>query len=285
MALEGSGRLGVVQTYGRIERRNARMALVLACFASLGGCLRCGARTETEEWLPESEFPDRLVAARCVQTDDCCRDAGYASSSSECSSIARANLLRQIADAQASGATYDPVAAAECVATFATACADLESIKTVRNDGPCNRVYVRAENPLGSACLSDWACPTGSGCGSYLSGNTTVRACMTVTLRDEGETCAAATPSHGEGCTPPLRCVGGTCQHPPELGEPCNGRGADDCAPGSVCDRLGTHRCIVPPKAPGEPCTAPEQCEGTGASRDAVCSRGGSLAGPVACTR
>jgi hypothetical protein len=263
-------------------RRRVRIALVVGCFGSLGGSLRCGGRTEAPLSLPESEYPDRFVAAICAQVDDCCRSAGYASSS-DCSSSTRTNLLPQIADAQAAGATYDPVVAAECVATFATRCADLESGKTARNDGPCSRVYVRAKNPLGSPCLSDWSCPAGSSCGTYLSGNMAVRACQSVTLRNEGEACGEATPDHAFGCVPPLRCDSGTCQHPPKLGDPCNGVLGDTCAPGSMCDRLGTQHCIVPPRAAGAACTAPEQCEGYRCN-NGRCLPLGSLAGGSNCT-
>jgi hypothetical protein len=264
-----------------LARRIPRLTLAFA-LVSLGGCLRCGGHTQAPSSLSESEYPDRFVAASCAQVDDCCRSAGYASSS-ECSSPTRSHLLDQIADAQAAGATYDPTAAAECIGTFATRCADLESGKTARNDGPCSRVYVRAKNGLGMPCLSDWSCPAGSRCGSYLSGNVAVRVCQSVTLRNEGEACGEATPDHAVDCLPPLRCDSRTCKYPPEIGDPCNGVLGDTCAPGSMCDRLGTQHCIVPPRAAGTACTAPEQCEGYRCN-NGRCLPLGSLAGSSNCT-
>jgi hypothetical protein len=270
-------------TLARMGRRST--ALVAAgCFVAFG-TVHCGARTDFVMTLPEDQYVDKLVVGRCALFDECCRDAGYASSDSDCSSRARAQIAGLVSTAKSVGAKYDPVAGAACVATLGVRCAALESLKTLHDvGGPCDRVYFGGPTALGGPCDSVWECQ-GNETGTvscFFAGGVT-RTCGPIELDLTPPPCGAQAPKSG-GCSEELPvCRDGRCVRP-VLGEPCNGNHGDFCAPSTVCDRLNTRTCIVPPKAPGESCASHEQCEGY-RCENGRCLSPGSLAGDSLCAR
>lgn len=198
----------------------------------------------------------------------------------------RGQILGEVADARAAGATYDPAAGANCVETSGAACKTLVNYKTGSN-GQCHRVYTGGSVRLGGECVYDWSCAGNDTsdvhCTPTLIGNAIGRVCVRiVAVHGEGEPCGPAGSNQIVACTAPSQCNDGRCATK-RLGDACQGGGGDDCGPGYVCDRLNTRRCIVPPSAPGEPCTRPEQCEGY-RCENGRCISTGSIAGANVCT-
>jgi hypothetical protein len=240
-----------------VVRREAAL-VALVGLASIGA-IRCGGRTDLVALIPEADFVVRLAVARCAQIDDCCRADLFSFGRSDCSTDVIADTQKSIDEAVRSGAKYDAVAGAACVASFSAVCVALESFKTRRDyGGPCNRVYTGGRTALGGACTTEWSCQgneTGRvGCGASEIAGAVVRTCQTVVL---------AAPSL------------------PQIGDPCMGSIGDPCAPGSVCDRSNTQRCVIA-LGTGEGCTSDERCE-LYRCTNGRCQSPGSVAGDAVC--
>jgi hypothetical protein len=233
------------------------------------GAAQCGGRTTlAPKVIAEGEFVARYAEATCGLREDCCREAGYSSALPGCQQGMVEDLDKMIRDALDAGAVYDPTAAGECVGAIAPTCDESESAKA-RRPSSCGRVYHGGKRPLGGPCLSDGACAATDGheatCDRFVTPDGTVPQACRELLRvaREGEACVNPSLLVVVGCEEGTICDGGRCvaASTPKLGDACIDNIGDPCAEGTVCDRLGTKRCIVPLRGAGEPCTSPEQCE------------------------
>ena len=262
------------------------MSAGVGCAFAFVGALHCGARTSSLAQVPESEFADRFAAARCALADDCCLGAGYGAASDACIPEERNKAEQDMAAARVAGAVYDPIAGAACIEGYATSCDALRALKNVGNRPPvCARVYAGGIVAIGNPCTVDWAC---RGHASL-----DVRCALDVVNGDFVGSCreeaagatpgAACLPAKGSGapfCIAPLVCDASRCRAP-SLGEPCDGGAADDCAPGTMCDRASS-TCVAPTHHPGDACAADDECEGYHCDLGR-CLSPGSLAGPNSC--
>jgi hypothetical protein len=204
-----------------------------------------------------SDYPDRLTEAIYELDMRCCQRAGLIRSepSDEPWPEARAK--------------FDAKVAAQCLAQTARMPCPLEKGDLESFQPPvCRKVYTGTV-ALGEPCFTPWDCAPSDqsdeyiGCPLGLGASSSV--CTRVFQRKAGESCRLVrTHSDELDCAPPLLCDDqkGVCVPRAKLGERCltSADWGDTCAPGAMCDRTGTKRCVKPTPV-GQPCDTIEDCE------------------------
>ena len=250
----------------------AALARVLAL--GVGLAAGCDATVSAPAAAPtEGELAARYAGARGDGIDHCCALAGYAGSNPDCAAAVQSSIEEEIAAGKAAGATYDPEAAAACIADLAALvqrCPTNKEVLAATRPGPCDRVFTGGTTPPGAPCVSRWECadaPEGRGaCVTTWTASGTESRCGALIDASAGDPCGVESSlpvvmdCEGdlwceEKLTPPA------CVERIALGQPCDGKHGDPCVAGATCDRLGTKTC-VPAKKTGEACTAIEECEG-----------------------
>lgn len=178
---------------------------------------------------------------------------------------------------QAAMASYDPRAAAACVAEFAQR--ECPLLKAPPHEpSACDDVYARGNRQVGEPCQTSYECAQApgmlTGCAGASVGEGIDGSCVNYEWAGEGESCHSDRRGISVRCEGALVCDNqrGICMRRAEHGESCLSwpTFGDTCAPGSVCDHEGSGRCVAPIPV-GEPC-GPDiegQCEGFACIHDA----------------
>ncbi|HEX2678497.1 MAG TPA: hypothetical protein VHM19_17715 [Polyangiales bacterium] len=211
--------------------------------------------------VAEADYVQALAAAENDQADRCCKQAGLGGVEAGWKAHAEMGEKAWLPPAS-SGATYDGVAAGDCVDAYEhQACSLAKDGYRGHVPQACQDVYARGTTKLGERCTSYYQCeqPPGkvTGCGGYeVIDNAVVKTCVEIREAGEGAACGAAGPHVDVVCKGNLLCDDQQleCVRPAGRGEPCltGAIWGDTCAKGSVCDRL-SKRCVEPTPV-GKPC-------------------------------
>jgi len=205
--------------------------------------------------IAEAGYMRSLAETECGLFTRCCEQAGLAAPGDSCAQGLEAVLAPHSPDA-ATGARYDPDAAARCIAELARAgCGSAKGVRDLPS--ACDATYVRGRLQPGERCQSDYECaPDDAGrtttCSLELKADEWQQVCRIIELRAEGEPCTevASEPHVWVTCDASSFCdeARGVCVGRAEPGEACltGPSYGDTCAPGSVCDREGSARCVAP---------------------------------------
>lgn len=214
--------------------------------------------------VSEEEFPSRLAEVQAREDERCCQRAELPSRGvydSVFASLEESFSANSIDPA--SGARFDPAAAAACIARREARDCPTSKQVSIAEDA-CNFVYKRGERRIGEPCSADWDCAAPAhdarvGCQAYSRSDSV---CTLYSALGEGADCSDPDPdkqcSWGLWCDPERS----KCVRPARLGEPClTGPSlGDTCERGAVCDRRNTKRCVKP-KTVGAACSELEECE------------------------
>jgi hypothetical protein len=205
------------------------------------------------EPMSEDGYYRALAAAECALQERCCARAGLRIRTG-CAEELEPKLRTWRPD-PSSGARFDPEAAAACVNGFAAI--ECVHVKIGRSDPPaCARIYAHGRQPLGARCVdSAFECAPVEGeivtcTPTSLTADEGI--CLIYRQVAEGDHCGdVQRETNSElNCRRELLCDDQrlVCVPRAERGEPCLTGYAwgDTCAEGSVCDRLGSKRCVEP---------------------------------------
>jgi hypothetical protein len=234
--------------------------LIALGLAGGAGCYRSSdlgdgtATAQTE--IPEGDYAGVLVEAQVALADRCCARAGLGAARVPDTHTGSHGLVPD----RAAVAQYDARAAAACVAEISEG--ECPSPKAPLNaPSACDDVYARGDRQLGEHCQMHYECAQAlgeqTGCEATVRREGIQRVCMAYEWAGEGESCFAAASNTVRLCEGELLCDDerGVCVRRGARGEPCltGLNWGDTCAAGSVCDRLGSRRCVAPIPV-GQPC-------------------------------
>jgi hypothetical protein len=217
--------------------------------------------------VSEQTYAAQTAEVLAVEPEHCCEQVGLGAR--EDTDDYLAELMPRLAPPDpASGAEFNPAAAAACLAlTKERGCSLLKDV-SARPDA-CRAVYAGGKRKPGERCRSEWDCaaqgPSGSHGSCLWAQGESQGTCVSARTLQEGERCDSEVRNELTSCDPALLCNdrSGLCVRRARLGETCltGVIWGDTCESGAVCDRRGTKRCVKP-KAVGEPCEALEECDG-----------------------
>jgi hypothetical protein len=246
-------------------------AIARAVMVSVVACL--AAACETRPSIAEDDFVHAVVDAQCADLLPCCEKSGFAQVRADCMKGFAKSWSSMAKAARAAHASYDGVAAAECVDQTRRWVRECESIKFDDPElraQPCAEIYRGGRTRLGAKCVSDWECGGTSeeprACVAEIDHEThaIVRHCHSVVTVGRGDTAATDAATHTvHRCAPGLLAdEHNVCRTRYVFGEPCILIGyGDTCETGLVCDASNTRRCVTALPI-GAKCTALDQCEG-----------------------
>jgi hypothetical protein len=197
--------------------------------------------------------------------DLCCQSAGLGSAGTDCEAQTLENYQDQLTVTSQRAVSYDPRAAARCVAAFTSFLQSCSYEGKAESDAACAAVFA-GTRIIGESCDTDLECAHVAGSDVYCESD----------IGAHPNTCQQVVPQDGqcllEGCAKGLFCDLSTLSCQPQVASGDCSLQFDTCSEDSAC----SPNLVCEPKlAPGEPCILSLQC------RTEVCGSDGLCAGTL----